>query len=208
MNSLLQSIIDADISLFLFLNGLHNALFDHFFWWVTQALTWMPLYLLLFWLIIKTYGRRTLMIILFTCLCIAITDLIAFHAIKETVMRLRPGHNPDLEGQVHFVNGYKGGMYGFVSSHAANFFGIALFIGLLLKKRFRYMLLLLPIWAFLISYSRIYLGVHYPGDILCGALLGIITGIVMYYLYRFFSLKVLDKSRFFTSGKTQPNKES
>ena len=97
-------------------------------------------------------------------------------------MRYRPSHNLNLQGLVHSVNGYTGGLYGFVSSHAANSFGIAIFTALFLKNRWYWNLILL--WAVLVSYSRIYLGVHYPSDVLSGAFLGAFWAGILFLLTR------------------------
>lgn len=103
-------------------------------------------------------------------------------------MRLRPCHNPEIASLVHLVDGC-GGQYGFLSSHATNSFALAWFTGLLYKRHYKYTLSLMLIWAALVSYSRIYVGVHYLGDILCGAILGSTVGILVYYLMRFCSRK-------------------
>ena len=94
-------------------------------------------------------------------------------------MRLRPCHNPEIQAQVDTLNGYCGGQYGFVSSHAANYFGIATFLSVLFFRKIRFFIPLIMFWAALIAYSRIYLGVHYPADICCGAILGIILGLIV-----------------------------
>jgi undecaprenyl-diphosphatase len=102
----------------------------------------------------------------------AITDLASVHLFKNVFLRLRPCHEPALSGLVHLVNNRCGGSYGFVSSHAANTFGLAIMVLLLFKKLNPWIGYGMVIWAAMVSYSRIYLGVHYPGDILGGALLG------------------------------------
>lgn len=104
-------------------------------------------------------------------------------AFKDVFERLRPCHNPNIASLVHVVDGC-GGKYGFVSSHASNSFALALFIGLLLRKHYKYFLPLMVFWAALVSYSRIYVGVHYPADILGGAILGSLIGIFVYWLMK------------------------
>jgi undecaprenyl-diphosphatase len=122
-------------------------------------------------------------------LCVALTDQIASHLIKNWVQRLRPSHEPSLSGLVHLVNGYRGGKFGFVSSHAANSFGIALFLFFLLRKSLPQIGYILFPWAIAVSYSRIYLGVHYPADILGGALIGLLTGWGLYSLFHWVEQK-------------------
>lgn len=110
--------------------------------------------------------------------------------IKDSVQRLRPCHNESIKSMIHMVHGC-GGKYGFVSSHAANSFGVAMFFTLFFKHKYAGLLLML--WALVVSYSRIYLGVHYPGDVTGGALLGLILGIAFFRLDKFLLLKIYNK---------------
>lgn len=167
-------ITSFDRSLFLLLNGLHTSWLDPVMMIISSKWVWIPFYLFLLYRLWVIYKRDCLKILLSVALLITLTDQTS-GLIKDTVKRPRPTHQEGLSEMVHTVDGYKGGKFGFVSSHAANSFAIALFIGLLLsRKRSMTPLLGLIVWAFLVSYSRIYLGVHYPGDILGGALVGVI----------------------------------
>lgn len=167
-------IISFDRSLFLLLNGLHTSWLDPVMMIISSKWVWIPFYLFLLYRLWVIYKRDCLKILLSVALLITLTDQTS-GLIKDAVKRPRPTHQEGLSEMVHTVDGYKGGKFGFVSSHAANSFAIALFIGLLLsRKRSMTPLLGLIVWAFLVSYSRIYLGVHYPGDILGGALVGVI----------------------------------
>ncbi len=116
------------------------------------------------------------------------------HLFKDVFERLRPCHNPEIADKVHTLYGYCGGMYGFVSSHASNSFSLAVFSGLMLKNHYRFALILMLLWALLVSYSRIYAGVHYPGDILAGAILGSVIGIFVFWIMKLanrqFNLKI------------------
>ena len=102
--------------------------------------------------------------------------------LKPLVARLRPTHNPEIADLIHIVNGYRGGLYGFVSSHAANAFAFVIFTSCIIRNR--YYVLGITIWALLTAYSRVYLGVHYVGDVVCGAVLGILVGLLVYWLFR------------------------
>lgn len=148
---------------------------------ITRKETWAPLYLIIVYLFIKNYQSKSVLILLFLVLTIVASDQISV-LIKETVQRLRPVHEPVIEHFVHNVF-RKGGLHGFVSSHATNMFAIFVFTSRIFKNRSYFFLMLF--WAVIISYSRIYIGVHYPLDIIGGALLGWLIGIIMYKLLMF-----------------------
>ena len=171
-----------DQQLFLWLNGLHADWLDPVMVSITAMWVWIPLYALLLFMVFKQYGKRGWWILLAVVLVILCTDQLSAHVCKPLFHRLRPCFNPDLEGLVHLPKGLPGGRYGFVSSHAANTFGIAAFLTAVLRKRWRWIGWVLYFWAFLSSYSRIYVGVHYPGDILAGAILGILIGLIFWKL--------------------------
>ncbi|MFO7755913.1 MAG: phosphatase PAP2 family protein, partial [Bacteroidales bacterium] len=138
------------------------------------------------------YKRSLLLIIPIIILTVTASDQLSVHAFKEVFQRLRPCHEPELSGLVHTVNNKCGGLYGFVSSHAANSFAVAvLSLGLLRKKWFTAGILF---WAALVSYSRVYLGVHYPGDIIGGALLGTLIAYAFLLLYGFLEGRIMRNS--------------
>ena len=175
-----------DRSIFLFINGLHNSFLDSFMWNCSGTILWLPLYAFILYLMITKLRWESWMLILALSLLIFLSDFISSGIIKHAVMRFRPSHEPLLEGLVHLHrqgNGafYLGGLYGFVSSHAANTFAIATFSSLLLQKRWFTTCLFL--WAVLVSYSRIYLGVHYLGDVLGGASVGIASGFFVHFIF-------------------------
>ncbi len=172
-------VIQADKELFLFLNSFHSETFDFLMWHISGKYLWLPLYAFLLYAIIKKYKIQGLLFVAGIVLTIVASDQISV-LIKNSVERLRPSHNPDFEGLIHLVNNYKGGAYGFVSSHAANSFGLATFVALLFSKKWVTVSMLL--WALIVSYSRIYLGVHYPADIMCGGALGALLSTVFFYL--------------------------
>ncbi len=187
METVVSGLDGLDRRLFLLLNGLHATWLDGAMWAFSQlGVMWVPLYLVLIWLLYQRLGWRRLGLLLFLIgLTITITDQIASGLLKPLVARPRPTHQPALSGLVHTVYGYTGGEFGFVSSHAANSVGVAVVLMTALRsERFRWLAPMVLTVAALGSYSRIYLGVHYPGDILCGALLGGLVAIPMGLLYR------------------------
>ena len=173
--------LQLDKDLFLFLNGLHSAVFDRIMWWVSGKITWWPFYLLLLGYFIWRKNWQMVPMILFLVIVITLTDQTSVHLFKNLVHRLRPCHEPGLQGLVHIVNHKCGGMYGFVSSHAANSFGVAVLTSCWIRKR--WFTILMVAWALLIGYSRIYLGVHYPGDVIAGGLWGAGCGWLIYRLF-------------------------
>lgn len=173
-----------DTDLFLLLNSLHCVVMDYVMWIVSNKYTSVPLYLLLLYWLYRKYPERKSQILLLIAvgLTILLADQISSTILKPMFQRLRPTHSSDLIDLVHTVNGYRGGKYGFVSSHAANTFAIAIFVSRLLRNR--NISVLLCAWAVIVSYSRIYLGVHYPLDILCGAIVGLCCGYFMVFLFQ------------------------
>lgn len=188
---MIETLIRLDTQLFLLLNGMHTAFFDQLMWLLSSKTIWIPMYAYLLYLIIRQYRKQSWIIIVAIILSVALADSLSVALFKNVFMRFRPSHNPALEGLVHLVNGYKGGDYGFISSHAANTFALAVGLAHFLKSRFSYFPLIIFSWAALVSYSRIYLGVHYPGDVICGALFGSIVALIVLKAYHYWGQNIL-----------------
>lgn len=175
---------DVDTDLLLWLNSAHNAFFDVFMMLFTGKWIWIPMYLSLAYLLLKNMtAKQAMMCIVAIALVIVVTDQMSSSLIRHAVGRLRPANleNP-ISDMVHIVDGYRGGRYGFPSSHAANSFGLVFFLYFLMRRS--PLPAFLMVWAIVNCYSRIYLGVHYPGDILCGALVGLLGATIVWLIYR------------------------
>jgi undecaprenyl-diphosphatase len=178
--NLINDILEIDKTLFLALNGFHHPLLDGFMYYVSKVWTWSPLYLAIIIGWIKKWKMESLWVILTVIVCLVLTDQLS-NITKTFFERLRPSHNPEFEGLIHHVKGYVGGKFGFVSGHASNVFGFALLTSLIVKHSVYSVFIFM--WAIMVSYSRIYLGVHYPLDIIGGMILGMTLAIIIYTIY-------------------------
>lgn len=184
MTDFLQLLNDLDSQLLLAINGLHNPYFDTFMYAYSGKWIWIPMYAALVYVLFRNLSWRVALACLVgVALTITFADQIGASVIRPWVERLRPANleNP-LSEYVHIVNGYRGGSYGFPSCHAANTFGLTFYLMFLIHRRG--FTLFMCAWALLTCYSRSYLGVHYPGDLLAGALLGLCGAALMYGLFR------------------------
>lgn len=177
---MIEYLNDIDADALLAVNGLHDMFQDTFWWMLTAKWSSLLLVLALVWILLHQNRRHALFVVAMLVLTVLVADQVSSGLIKHLVERLRPTHDPSLESMVHVINGYRGGMYGFVSSHAANFFAISMLLSFVIRHR--WVTLSLFAWALLQCYSRIYLGVHYPGDILGGIIVGILVGWLVWRL--------------------------
>ena len=181
---MIESLINIDTSITLYLNGLHNSFFDAVMLFISGKLSWIPLYLVLLFFAYKKAENIKIFIIFLVSIAVLITiaDQTSVHLFKNMFERLRPCHCEQIRNSIHIVNNHCGGQFGFVSSHATNTFALAIFMSLFFKNKA--VSTLLVVWAIIVAYSRIYLGVHYFGDVLGGAILGILIAFVVYYLFK------------------------
>jgi len=178
---ILQTLDTLDKQWLLALNNDYPAFWDGLMYGISNKLTWIPFYIALIFILIKSLKKQSWLVILALIVCIIIADQVSSGLIKEMVHRLRPSRNPDLENMVCLLKGYRGGKYGFVSSHAANSFGLAMLTSLFFRNR-KYTIIVF-FWAANVAYSRIYLGVHYPGDVISGAIVGVGAAMLVYWLF-------------------------
>jgi undecaprenyl-diphosphatase len=172
-----------DTELLLAINQLNNIFLDGIMLKFSDTLTWSLMLIVVVLVVLKDRPfREAILVLIGMALCVLLADQISSSLIKPLVARLRPTHEPSIMFQVRCISG-RAGLYGFVSSHAANTFAIAVFLAFVLRHRTTSLCLML--WASIVGFSRIYLGVHYPLDVVAGSLLGIVVGIVVYTLYFF-----------------------
>ena len=173
---------DIDAQLLLYLNSMHCAFFDELMWGLTSAKVWIPMYIVLAWVLQRRYGwsRAMLWAVVLIICCFGLSELLCGHLIRNWIARPRPSNEESPIWQlIHTVHDYRGGHYGFPSCHAANSVGLATIASLILRRKA--MTITLFTWSVIHTYSRIYLGVHYPGDIIVGAITG---GLGSYLIYR------------------------
>ncbi len=179
---MLDFLRNTDKDLFLCLNGMHNGFFDSVMPYLTGFWVWIPLFIWWLYEVYKRHKLKTIAILFFAVALIFASDQSA-NVIKKSVKRYRPTHNIEIQEKVHVFDDYRGGEFGFVSGHASTSFAIAVFVFLLMRPDKKLFLLSLFLWACITAYSRIYLGVHYPLDILGGALLGSLIAFIFYKIY-------------------------
>ena len=179
---MLDFLIDIDTEALLAVNGFHDAFQDALWWMVTAKWSSLLLMLSIAWVLMRQNRRHALLLLAMLALAVLLADQVASGLIKQLVERLRPTHDPSLESAIHVINGYRGGMYGFVSSDASNFVAASTLIALVMRHRA--VVVSMFTWTLLQCYSRVYLGVHYPGDILGGIIIGLLSGWLVWLFMR------------------------
>ena len=194
----MDTILEIDKELLIWINSFHADWLDPIMLIVTRTAFWTPLYLLFIFLIFKNLESDQWIAIAGAVVTVILADQITSGLMKPFFQRLRPSHDPSIQNLMHLVANsdrefYRGGLYGFASSHAANTFGISTFMWLLLKNKSKWMAMCF-LWAAILTYTRLYLGVHFPGDILIGAMVGVLCGISAYRLFLFIRKKRIEKA--------------
>ncbi|MBN3518637.1 phosphatase PAP2 family protein [Algoriphagus lutimaris] len=186
---MIETLKKWDESLFIFLNSIHWEWMDPIMFQISQTVTWLPFYAVLIYFIYKADPKISWWVFGGVALSILIADQTTSGFMKPFFERLRPCHDERWEG---IINNYGrcGGLYGFASSHAANTFAIATFLNLKVGKNIKHLKWLF-LWAAIISYTRIYLGVHYPVDVLIGAFIGFLAGLISWFLIVFIKREIL-----------------
>ena len=189
---MIETLLEYDKEIFLFLNNLGNTTWDGFWLAYTNKVNWIPFYLVLLFLMYKKFDRKTFfLIIIIVILMVTFTDQIT-NVFKRGFERLRPCREDSLQGLMRMVKDYCG-TYGFFSGHSSNSMAVAVFAGLLLKPYYKYLVFFLLFWSALMAYSRVFIWGHYPFDIVCGMLFGSLSG------FMFYKLKGYLEKRFITS---------
>lgn len=186
----MEELIQLDKQLLLWFNGSDSLFLDGLVKTLTTATTWIPLYLGLFYLVLKNNDNVQKVLLVLGCagLCVFLAGSLNDLFVKPWVARWRPSRDPEIAMLVDVVNGYRGGRYGFFSSHAANTFSLAIFFTLLIRSKVLSVAMIL--WSLLNCWTRLYLGVHFPGDILCGLLWGGVVGTGMWFLHQHIYKKI------------------
>ncbi len=185
MQNLLEWLLDKDQSLFFRINGQWtNGVLDKCLLWFRTSDNWIPFYILLLFYLLKKMGVRTWKWLLLVIVNVAVTDQVSSNFFKPVFHRLRPCADPIVLDKINLLVGHCMTSFSFTSSHAANHFGIAMFIFITLQPLFKKFRFLFFVWAGIISYAQVYVGVHYPIDVIVGALIGMLSGWAFAKIYK------------------------
>ncbi len=180
---MLDWLIELDKELLLAINGWNSSFFDPIMVFITSKWSGIPIYIALLYMIFRKRDTKTaILMVAAVLLTFALTDQLAVHLFKNTIERFRPSWDPTTEHLIRMLE-YKGGKYGFISNHAANFFGLAVISSGILKKR--WYTIFIFCWSAAVAYSRVYVGKHFPGDVICGAMFGALVGWGVLELFRY-----------------------
>ena len=198
----LMTLLQIDVAVLHFFNGGSNMLMDQIVWVLTSGLTWIPLYLALFYIVVRNNETMSQigLVILSAFLCVLFADGIVDSIIKPLVARWRPSNDPVIKYTIHVVNGMRLKDYGFCSAHAANTMALAVFFSLLIRSKL--MTITLVAWSLVNCWSRLYLGVHYPSDIVCGLAIGGTVGVLVYFFYYKMYYKISPKIKYISNQYT------
>jgi len=199
----IQGLLEIDRQLLLAFNGSGSLFIDSLVLVLTNAYTWIAFYLALTYLVIKNNGKwsQIMLVVAASGLCILFSSLVAEGVVKPYVARLRPSLDPSVCNMLHLAKGYTASGYSFFSAHAANTFSIAVFFSLLVRSRV--FTIFIMAWSLLNAWTRLYLGVHYPSDVIVGLAYGAFVGIMVYLIFMKLYMIVTDKLHFISSQYTR-----
>lgn len=180
---MIETLVNFDRNLFLFINSMHSEFMDAIMWWAADRFIWIPLYVVLAFYLVRKYGKQGYIMVLFAALLILLSDQGSV-LMKNSFERMRPCHDESLSFLVHTIKNKCGGKYGFVSSHAANTMAIFTYLMMITRNSNTTITGVLAAWVLLIGYCRVYMGVHFPADIVGGWIIGIIAAGITYVIYR------------------------
>lgn len=180
---MIETLVNFDRNLFLFINSMHSEFMDAIMWWVADRFIWIPLYVVLAVFLVRKYGKQGYFMVIFAALLIVLSDQGSV-LMKNTFERLRPCHDESLSFLVHTIKNKCGGQYGFVSSHAANTMAVFTYLMMITRNCNTTLTGVMAFWVLLIGYCRVYMGVHFPADIIGGWIIGILAAGITYVIYR------------------------